>query len=76
MTGVEAFNELRNWKKIRRKFWSESEYVEVKDLGNGNGELLRHIDKVTLYNRLHHNADLFADLLRDLLQHDDWEMVE
>jgi hypothetical protein len=47
MTGLEAFCKLRDWKTIRRECWSESEYVEVKDMGDGTGELEIHKDLVT-----------------------------
>jgi hypothetical protein len=76
MTGVEAFQALRSWKKIRRTSWKQSEFVEVQDMGNGNGELLRHVEEVTTYHRIYRKASIFADLLRDLLEHDDWEIVE
>lgn len=76
MTGIEAFCKLRDWKTIRRECWSESEYVEVKDMGDGTGELEIHKDLVTANDHFHHRANRFADLLRDLLLHDDWEVVE
>jgi hypothetical protein len=76
MTAIEAFIALRSWKKIRRASWKQTEFVEVKDMGNGNGELLRHVEEVTTYHIIHRNASVFADLLRDLLEYDDWEIVE
>ena len=76
MTGVEAFNALRDRKNIRRKCWDKSQLVKWTVLNEN--QMTMHILKkdYSLEDKIYKHANLFANLLGDLLEHDDWEVVE
>ena len=76
MTGLEAFNALRDRKNIRRKCWHKSQLVKWTVLNEN--QMTMHILKndYSLEDKIYKHANLFANLLADLLEYDDWEIVE
>jgi hypothetical protein len=76
MTGHEAFLALRDRKNIRRKCWDKSQLVKWTVLNDN--QITMHILKndYSLEDKVYKHANLFANLLADLLEYDDWEVVE
>lgn len=66
MTGIEALQALRNGQKVRRPAWEET-YVAMHYLGRGSD--IWEIEYVpnTEYETIDED---------DLLEYDDWEIVE
>ena len=76
MTGLEAFIALRDRKNIRRKCWDSSQLVKWTVLNENQMQM--HILKkdYSLEDKIYRYGNLFANLLADLLEYDDWEVVE
>lgn len=76
MTGIEAFIALRKQKNIRRKCWDSSQLVKWTVLNENQMQM--HILKkdYSLEDKIYRQVNLFANLLKDLLEHDDWEVVK
>ena len=76
MTGLEAFIALRDRKNIRRKCWDGSQLVKWTVLNENQMQM--HILKkdYSFEDKIYRYGNLFANLLGDLLEHDDWEVVE
>ena len=77
MTGLEAFIALRQRKSIRRKCWHENHLIKVKQINDNQYSMQILKEDYSLEDRIYKHANLFADLLKDLLEdYDDWEVVE
>ena len=77
MTGLEAFIALRQRKSIRRKCWCNNHLVKVKQINDNQYSMQILKEDYSLEDRIYKHANLFADLLKDLLEdYDDWEVVE
>jgi hypothetical protein len=76
MTGIEAFIALRCRKNIRRKSWDENQLVKwtVVNENQMSMEILKN--DYSLEDKIYRHANLFANLMGDLLEYDDWEIVE
>ena len=76
MTGQEAFVALRDRKNIRRKCWDRSQLVKWTVLNENQMQM--HILKkdYSLEDKIYKYGNLFANLRADLLEYDDWEVVE
>jgi hypothetical protein len=76
MTGVEAFIALRCRKNIRRKCWDKSQLVKWTPINENQMSMEVLKDDYSLEDKIYRHANLFANLMGDLLEYDDWEIVE
>lgn len=76
MTGVEAFIALRNRRNIRRKCWNENHLVKWTPVNEHQMSMEILKDDYSLEDKIYRHANRFANLIGDLLEHDDWEIVE
>jgi hypothetical protein len=76
MTGLEAFIALRNRKNIRRKCWDENQLVKWTAVNENQMSMQILKNDYDLKDKIYRHANLFANLLGDLLEYDDWEIVE
>lgn len=76
MTAIEAFIALRNRKNIRRKFWDKSQLVKWTVLNETQMTMQILKNDYSTEDKIYRHANLFANLLGDLLEYDDWEIVE
>ena len=76
MTGIEAFIALRNRKNIRRKCWDENQLVKWTAVNENQMSMQILKNDYDLKDKIYRHANLFANLLGDLLEYDDWEVVE
>jgi hypothetical protein len=79
MTGVEALQALKDGKKVKRKHWSDGEYLSTYLRSDG----LPAIAPSPKYNRTRgencyysEDAVLLTDEILDDFLSDDWEVVE
>jgi hypothetical protein len=76
MTAIEAFIALRNRKNIRRKCWDKSQLVKWTVLNETQMTMQILKNDYSTEDKIYRHANLFANLLGDLLEYDDWEIVE
>lgn len=77
MTGIEAFIALRNRKDIRRKGWDSGHFVKWTILSEAQVSMSVVKKDYSLEDKMYKHANLFAELVKDLLEeYDDWEVVE
>lgn len=77
MTGTEAFLALRDRKNIRRKGWDSGTFIKWTILSEEKVAMEMVKKDYSLIDKMHRNANLFAEMVKELLEeHDDWEVVE
>ena len=76
MTAIEAFIALRNRKNIRRKCWDKNHLVKWTVLNETQMTMQILKNDYSTEDKIYRHANLFANLLGDLLEYDDWEIVE
>ncbi len=76
MTAIEAFIALRNRKNIRRKCWDKNQLVKWTVLNETQMTMQILKNDYSTEDKIYRHANLFANLLGDLLEYDDWEIVE